>query len=119
MDTNRRTLIAWAVGAAAALSLASRAQSSSERVVKVVARKFVFLPSEIPVRLGETIVLELTSPDIVMGFYAPDLSLRTVIIPNEVARLRFTAAKAGTFPFVCDVFCGDGHEAMSGRIVVT
>ena len=118
MDRDRRTLLGWAVAGAVAVSVASRAEAQ-ERVVKVVARKFVFLPSEIPVRVGETILLELTSPDIVMGFYAPELSLRTVIIPNEVARLRFTASKAGTFPFVCDVFCGDGHEAMSGRIVVT
>jgi hypothetical protein len=27
--------------------------------------------------------------------------------------------RAGTFAFHCDVFCGDGHEEMSGRIVVT
>jgi cytochrome c oxidase subunit 2 len=25
---------------------------------------------------------------------------------------------SGTFPFHCDVFCGEGHEEMTGEIVV-
>jgi cytochrome c oxidase subunit 2 len=54
-----------------------------------------------------------------MGFHAPELNLRAVLVPNEVARIRFAPARAGTFPFICDIFCGDGHESMSGRIVVT
>jgi len=36
-----------------------------------------------------------------------------------VARVRFTPDRAGTFPFLCDIFCGEGHEGMSGKIVVT
>jgi len=55
----------------------------------------------------------------VMGFNAPDLKLRADIIPGEVARVRFTPDRAGTFPFLCDIFCGEGHEGMSGKIVVT
>ena len=27
--------------------------------------------------------------------------------------------KTGKFTFSCDVFCGDGHEEMTGTIVVT
>ena len=30
-----------------------------------------------------------------------------------------TPDKAGTFIFLCDVFCGDGHEGMNGTLVVT
>jgi cytochrome c oxidase subunit II len=36
-----------------------------------------------------------------------------------VARLRLVPERAGEFPFLCDVFCGDGHEGMSGLLVVT
>jgi cytochrome c oxidase subunit 2 len=85
----------------------------------VVARKFVFRPEEIALKRGETVVLEFTSPDIVMGFNAPDFRKRCDIIPGQTATLTLTADKAGTFPFICDIFCGDGHEAMQGRIVVT
>ena len=116
----RRRLIA---GAAAALGGVvgwagwARAQGS-ERVVDVVARKFVFLPNEIRVRRGEPVVLAFTAPEVVMGFHAPDLQLRTIIVPGQTARVRWVPASAGTFPFVCDVFCGDGHEGMGGKIIV-
>ena len=106
-----------ALGAVAITGTAVWGQSQ-ERVIKVVARKFAFLPADIPVKLGEAVILEITSPEVVMGFYAPDLNLRAVLVPNEVARLRFAATRAGTFAFICDIFCGDGHEGMSGRIVV-
>jgi cytochrome c oxidase subunit 2 len=32
--------------------------------------------------------------------------------------VRIVPDKAGTFAFHCDVFCGDGHEGMTGEIVV-
>jgi cytochrome c oxidase subunit 2 len=53
-----------------------------------------------------------------MGFYAPDLNLRTVIVPGQGARVRFVPDKAGSFDFLCDIFCGEGHEGMS-KIVVS
>jgi cytochrome c oxidase subunit 2 len=36
-----------------------------------------------------------------------------------VSRVRLVPDKVGTFPFVCDIFCGSGHEDMTGTIVVT
>lgn len=89
------------------------------RVIKVVARKFVFRPEELALKKGETVTLELTSADVVMGFNAPDFKVRSDIIPGMVTKLTFTPDKAGTFPFICDIFCGDGHESMGGRLVVS
>jgi heme/copper-type cytochrome/quinol oxidase subunit 2 len=34
-------------------------------------------------------------------------------------RVTLTPDKEGTYPFHCDVFCGDGHEDMTGTLVVT
>jgi heme/copper-type cytochrome/quinol oxidase subunit 2 len=28
------------------------------------------------------------------------------------------APKSGTYEFHCDLFCGDGHEGMTGKIIV-
>ncbi len=89
-----------------------------ERVIKVTARKFVFTPNEIHLRKGEAVVLEFTTEDVFMGFNAPDFKVRMDIVPGRVMRLPFTPDKAGTFTFLCDVFCGDGHETMSGNLVV-
>ena len=90
----------------------------SERVVRVTARKFAFTPAEIALRKGEPVTLELSTDDVFMGFNAPDLKMRSDIVPGKVMRLRFTPDRAGTFPFLCDIFCGDGHETMSGKITV-
>lgn len=95
-----------------------RAQDG-ERVVKVVARKFVFLPSEIELRRDEPVVLELTAVDAVMGFNAPHFKLRADIVPGVDTRVRLTPSEPGTFVFLCDVFCGDGHETMAGKLIVT
>ena len=84
----------------------------------VVARKFVFIPNEITARQGESVVLEFTAPEVAMGFFAPELGLRALIVPGEVAKVPFIADKAGRFDFLCDVFCGDGHEGMIGHLVV-
>jgi len=114
----RRLLLAGF--AATLLAAAARAATDGgPRRIPVVARKFVFIPNEIAVRKGESVLLEFSAPEVAMGFFAPELGLRALIVPGEVARLPFTADKAGRFDFLCDVFCGDGHEGMSGHLVVT
>jgi cytochrome c oxidase subunit 2 len=120
MRRERRLFIAGgaALVACAATGAAVWAQKSP-RVIPVVARKFVFLPGRIELRKGEPVTLEFTSPDVVMGFNAPDFKIRTDIIPGQTARLTFTPDKTGTFVFLCDVFCGEGHEGMNGELVVT
>jgi cytochrome c oxidase subunit 2 len=91
---------------------------SGEKRIPVIAHKFAFLPNQITLKRGEPVVLEFTSPEVVMGFNVPALALRTDIVPGQVARLRLVPERAGTFDFVCDVFCGDGHETMSGQLIV-
>jgi len=65
------------------------------------------------------VVLELTAEDIFMGMNIPDFGVRSDIVPGKTMQLALTPDKAGTFTFLCDVFCGDGHEGMSGTLVVT
>jgi cytochrome c oxidase subunit 2 len=118
MEMSRRQALnmagALALGTAAALAVAA----PKPRVIKVVAKKFVYVPSEIHVKQGETVVLELTAPEVPMGFSLPDFSARVDVIPGKVATLRITPDKTGSFTFLCDVFCGSGHEDMAGTLVV-
>lgn len=90
-----------------------------ERVVTVVAERFQYTPAEIRVRKGEPVVLEFTTRDVTMGFNAPELGVRADIVPGQVVRVRLVPDQAGTFTFHCDIFCGSGHEEMTGTIVVT
>ena len=69
MRADRRRLLVGGVallaGAAAGVGVFAQ---SKERVIPVVARKFVFLPNMIHLKKGEPVVLEFTSPEVVMGF---------------------------------------------------
>lgn len=117
MDPRRRYILA-----AALLSAALRAPSLAQaapRIVKVSARRFVFTPNEIRLAKGEPVTFELVTEDVFMGMNIPDFGVRSDIVPGKTMRLSFTPDKAGTFDFVCDVFCGDGHETMSGKLLVT
>jgi cytochrome c oxidase subunit 2 len=92
--------------------------AAPEKVIPVVAKRFDYTPNVIKLKKGVPVVLELTTRDVVMGFSAPDFGVRADIIPEKVARLRIVPDKTGTFTFVCDIFCGTGHEEMEGTIVV-
>jgi cytochrome c oxidase subunit II len=113
----RRRFFVWAIAASAATSL-GLAWAQKARVISITARRFAFLPGEVTLKRGEPVTIELRSADVVMGFNAPDFGVRADIIPGQVSRVAFTPDKIGTFVFLCDVFCGDGHEAMSGKLHV-
>jgi cytochrome c oxidase subunit 2 len=121
---NRRTVFRFLAAAAVAPALDAvlfvRAQpvQPAPRVIEVVAKKFEFVPELIHVALGETVILQFTAPEVPMGFSLADFNLRTDIVPGKPASVRITADKAGTFMFVCDTFCGSGHEDMSGALIV-
>jgi cytochrome c oxidase subunit 2 len=120
-DFEKRRTLLHAAAAAALLGggLAAFPARPAERVVRITARKFAFLPREVKLKKGVPVILELTSADVVMGFNAPDFNVRADIVPGQTARVRFTPDKAGTFTFLCDIFCGEGHEGMSGTLVVS
>ncbi|MES2229319.1 MAG: cupredoxin domain-containing protein [Pseudomonadota bacterium] len=119
IDTGRRGL----VSAAAALVLGPVVIMASARpkarVIKIVAKKFEFVPAEIHVKQGETVMLQFNAPEVPMGFNLPDFKLRTDIMPGRVISLELRPDRAGTFTFLCDVFCGSGHEDMNGTLIVT
>jgi cytochrome c oxidase subunit II len=100
------------------LFAAAAGRGAEPRVVKISAKRFSFTPAEVRVKKGEAVVLELTSLDRVHGFNLPEFKIRKDITPKEVTRVTLTPDKEGTFPFHCDVFCGDGHEDMTGTLVV-
>ncbi|MBV8035015.1 cupredoxin domain-containing protein [Roseateles sp.] len=111
----RRQLLLMGVAAGAALS-GARAQTPRE--IEVTAQRFRFTPNVIPLKAGEPVVLLIRSLDFAHGFFVPDLDLRTDLMPGRVIRLAFTPPAPGRLAFLCDNFCGDGHEGMDGHFEV-
>jgi cytochrome c oxidase subunit 2 len=117
----KRTIALVMLGCAAVAvfpSANSRMAATAETTVKLTAKKFEYSPAQITVKKGTPVSLELTSEDRKHGFNLPDFRVRADVKPGSVTRVSFTPDKTGTFTFACDVFCGSGHEDMSGTLVV-
>ncbi len=118
---NRRTTLRWLAAAPVASGLAVAVGLAAEpavREVRISAKKFEFTPSSVTARVGEPIMLLLSSEDRIHGFKMPDFNLRTDIVPGVVTAVQLTPDRAGSFSYFCDIFCGDGHEDMGGTILV-
>jgi cytochrome c oxidase subunit 2 len=102
---------------AAAACLATGA-FSQEKVIRIEARKFEFVPDTVTLQVGVPVVFELYAPETHMGFAVDALGLNLDLPAGKPVRLPFTPAKTGEFEFACDVFCGSGHEEMSGTLKV-
>ena len=120
---SRRTFLragAFALFAVAGIGVATRRSLAAEsQVVKVVAQRFNFTPSEIHLKSGQPTVLEITSLDFIHGFNVPALGVRTNLLPGPPTKVALKALSPGRYDFLCDNFCGGGHEDMNGTIVVT
>src|SRR5262245_47653428 len=92
--------------------------AGAESVVHMTAKKFEYTPSTITLKKGVPVILEITALDRDHGFKIPELGFRADLKSGQVTRVHIVPDRTGTFEFRCDVFCGSGHEDMSGEIVV-
>ena len=116
---SRRVLLQGLLaGAGAALVRASAAQPAEPRVIEMVARRFAYEPNEIVLKAGERVIIAIKSLDFVHGMNIPDLDRRLDLVPGKITRLELQPQAPGEIEFVCDNFCGEGHETMHGRFVV-
>ena len=112
--------MAWFVVAALAIGDSRpSAQTTEPRVIEITARRFAFEPSEIEATVGEKLQLVVRSADGVHG-----LEIKKFKVKKEIPRggepitIDFTATAEGSFPILCSEYCGNGHDDMSGMLIV-
>jgi cytochrome c oxidase subunit 2 len=94
-------------------------QAPEPRVIEVTARRFAFEPAQIDASVGERLRLVIRSADGVHG-----VEIKKFKVKKDVPRggapvtIDFTASEAGRFPILCSEYCGDGHDDMTGMLVV-
>ena len=119
--TSRRRVLkgVFAVAGAALVGSGAAQTAAGPRVIEMTAHRFAYEPNEITLKAGERVVVAIRSLDFVHGMNIPDLGMRLDLVPGRVTRLELQPKAPGTIDFVCDNFCGDGHEEMHGRFVVS
>ena len=89
-----------------------------ERTFEIDARQYAYSPAELRVNTGDTVTLQLVSTDVVHGIYVDGYDISVEADPGQTATLTFTADKAGSFRFRCNVTCGAMHPFMIGKLTV-
>ena len=92
------------------------------RTFTVTARQFTFdiTPSPFKVNLGDTVVINATSSDVVHGLLMERYITSGLLLQKgKTVTKTFTADQAGDFLFACDQSsCGVGHTTMTGTFSV-
>lgn len=93
--------------------------SPGARKVQVIAREFYFQPSELRVRVGETVNLEFKDEGMMFHtFTVRELGIDLRANPGQSISGALRADRPGTFTFICAVL-GHAQLGMRGSIVVT
>lgn len=98
------------------------------RHIQVVGRQFsweftypdaqVKTTNDLRLPVGEPVVLDVTSQDVIHSFWVPDLGGKIDAIPGITNHNTFTPERTGTFRGVCAELCGAGHANMLFTVTV-
>jgi cytochrome c oxidase subunit II len=116
------TLIAASVAAFAQQSAPQQAAPTEPKVFEVVARRFAFEPATIEVIEGDRVRLLVRSADGPHGVEIKAFKVKKAVPRakpgDSPVTIEFVAAAAGEYPILCSEYCGNGHEEMTGALVV-
>ena len=95
-------------------------------IVKVTAEQWAWkfeypngeITSELNIKSGETVKLEMESTDVIHAFYVRDLHIKFDIIPGRVKEIWITPETPGEYWIQCAEFCGAFHGAMRTKMTV-
>jgi cytochrome c oxidase subunit II len=93
--------------------------ADGNRTIEIHAHRYAFTPSEITVKKGETVKLELFSDDVTHSLLIKDLGINQLITKGKPAEVTLTPQKTGDFHGQCGHFCGSGHGKMTFVLHVT
>jgi len=91
---------------------------TSPRVVEISAKRFEFNQKEVHLRAGEPVTIRLVSTDHAHGLLVKDLGIDLDAAEGRPDSITITPAHAGTYPAICDHYCGSGHGNMKMSFVV-
>ena len=78
----------------------------------------IVAPNELHVPVNKSIILDITSKDVIHSFAMHAMRMGQDAIPGSLTPIWFKPVKTGTFEVVCAQLCGGGHYAMRSIMMV-
>lgn len=77
----------------------------------------VVTANEVHIPIGEQVIMELGSEDVIHSFSVPRLAGKQDVVPGRTNTLNFAAYEPGTYRGQCQEFCGLSHAYMRFRVI--
>ena len=90
----------------------------SPSVVEISAKRFEFSQKEIHLRAGQPVTIRLVSTDHMHGLLVKELGVDLDAGEGQPDSVTITPARPGTYPAICDHYCGSGHGNMKMTFIV-
>ena len=97
-------------------------------VVEAIGHQFYFsfrypqingeVSDEMHLPVNVPVTLNLTSADVIHGFWVPAMRLKNDTVPGLVTTIKFTPRLPGRYHIVCTQFCGVLHSEMDKQYLV-
>ena len=95
-------------------------------LVKVHARQWSWLfeygngkkSPDLVAPLGKDVRCELTSDDVIHGFYVPAFRIQQDVVPGIKTQAWFNATTTGSYDILCSQYCGLKHSNMRALLIV-
>jgi len=82
------------------------------------SRDDIVVGGELHVPVDRSVIIELSSKDVIHNFALPAMRIAQDAIPGSIIPMWFKPIKTGTYEVICGQLCGLGHYSMKGTLVV-
>ena len=76
------------------------------------------MDADLHLEINQPVKVELRSYDVLHNFYVPQFRAKMDTLPGLITYYWFTPTKTGDFEILCAEYCGTGHYAMRGKVLV-
>jgi len=78
----------------------------------------IVMDADLHLEINQPVKVELRSLDVLHNFYVPQFRAKMDMLPGIITYYWFTPEKTGDYEVLCAEYCGTGHYAMRGRVLV-
>ncbi|MDC6465511.1 cytochrome c oxidase subunit II [Pelagibacteraceae bacterium] len=78
----------------------------------------IVMDADLHLEINQPVKVELRSYDVLHNFYVPQFRAKMDTLPGLVTFYWFTPTRTGDFEVLCAEYCGTGHYAMRGKVLV-